>query len=216
MGQIDNDKSFYYLVANPLQSLITWSLDRHQHAGLGSVRPRLQCLQFQLGFLGQGTAHDRKHTTSSVVMRGDGRVIVWTHMAANGTASLLFTHEVFEVISSAHIQQNSSELTWQRFTVQMDDDLMHTAKATNYFFRRSACYAMVKSITLTWIWLSLSCTCWRQSWRENTSRTSRNWRQAAAAASSLSCEHHRGDTQRLMMSVLSWLQAGCKGFATQN
>lgn len=41
----------------------------------------------------KGTAHDPKHTTSSV-KHGGGSVMVWACMAANGTGSLVFTDDV--------------------------------------------------------------------------------------------------------------------------
>ncbi len=64
-----------------------------------------------------------------------------------------------------------------RFTVQMDNDPKHTVKATKEFLREEVdCYAMAKSNHLTWIRLSMHFTCWRQNWRENAPRTSRNWR----------------------------------------
>ena len=93
----------------------------------------------------KGTAHDPKHTTSSV-KHGGGSVMAWACMAANGTGSLVFiddvtanksnrmNSEVFRAISSAHIQPNALELIGQRFTVQMDIDPKHTAKATGEFF----------------------------------------------------------------------------------
>ena len=92
----------------------------------------------------KGTAHDPKHTTSSV-KHGGGSAMVWACMAANGTGSLVFiddvtadkssrmNSEVFRAILSAHIQPNASELIGQRFTVQMDNDPKHTAKATKEF-----------------------------------------------------------------------------------
>uniref|UniRef100_A0A8C6NVL2 Transposase Tc1-like domain-containing protein n=1 Tax=Nothobranchius furzeri TaxID=105023 RepID=A0A8C6NVL2_NOTFU len=93
----------------------------------------------------KGTAHDPKHTTSSV-KHGAGSVMVWACMAASGTSSLVFiddvtadksstmNSEVFRAIS-AHIQPNASELIGRRFTVQMDNDLKHTAKATKEFLK---------------------------------------------------------------------------------
>ncbi len=43
--------------------------------------------------------------------------------------------EVFRAILSAHIQPNASELIGRRFTVQMDNDPKHTAKATKEFLK---------------------------------------------------------------------------------
>ena len=95
---------------------------------------------------GKGTAHDPKHTTSSV-KHGGGSVIAWACMAANGTGSLVFiddvtadkssrmNSEVFWAILSAHIQPNASELIGQHFTVQLDNDLKRTVKATKEFFK---------------------------------------------------------------------------------
>uniref|UniRef100_A0A8C5LNK9 Transposase n=1 Tax=Leptobrachium leishanense TaxID=445787 RepID=A0A8C5LNK9_9ANUR len=92
----------------------------------------------------KGTAHDPKHTTSSV-KHGGGSVMAWACMAANGTGSLVFiddvtadkssrmNSEVFRAILSAHIQPNAAELIGRRFTVQMDNDPKHTAKATKEF-----------------------------------------------------------------------------------
>ena len=73
--------------------------------------------------------------------------MVWACIAANGTGSLVFIDdmtadkssrmksEVFRAILSAHIQPNASELIGWRFTVQMDNDPTHTAKATKEFFK---------------------------------------------------------------------------------
>ena len=94
----------------------------------------------------EGTAQDPKHTTSSV-KHGGGSVMAWACMAANGTGSLIFIDdvtadkssrmdsEVFRAILSAHIQPNASKLIGRCFTVQMDNDPKHTAKATKEFFK---------------------------------------------------------------------------------
>ncbi len=127
----------------------------------------------------KGTVHDPKHTTSSV-KHGGGSVMAWACMAACGTGSLVFiddvtadkssrmNSEVFRAILSAHIQPNASELIGRRFTVQMDNDPKHTAKATKEFLKAkkwtvmqwcqvNACYA--KSITWSesdWACISLA------------------------------------------------------------
>ena len=68
----------------------------------------------------KGTAHDPKHTPSSV-KHGGGSVMAWACMAANGTGSLVFIDDVtadkssrihskvFWAILSAHIQPNASD-----------------------------------------------------------------------------------------------------------
>ncbi len=128
----------------------------------------------------KGTAHDPKHTTSSV-KHGGGSVMAWACMAASGTGSLVFiddvtadkssrmNSEVFRAILSAHIQPNASELIGRRFTVQMDNDHKAYCKSNQRVFegKEVDCYAMAKSITWTWIRLSMHFTCWRQNWREN-------------------------------------------------
>ena len=79
---------------------------------------------------------------------GGDSVMVWACMVANGTGSLVFiddvtadkssrmNSDVFRVILSAHIQSNASELIGQCFTVQVDNDPKHTAKATKEFLRQ--------------------------------------------------------------------------------
>ncbi|KAJ7322744.1 hypothetical protein JRQ81_019031 [Phrynocephalus forsythii] len=73
--------------------------------------------------------------------------MAWACVAPNGTGSLVFIDDVtadkssrmnlelFQPILSAHIQPNASELTGRRFTVSMDKDPKHTAKATKEFFK---------------------------------------------------------------------------------
>ena len=68
-------------------------------------------------------------------------------MAANGTGSLVFiddvtadrsskmNSEVYRAILSAHIQPNATKLIGHRFTVQVDNDPKHTAKATQDFLK---------------------------------------------------------------------------------
>ncbi len=92
---------------------------------------------------------------------GGGSVMAWACMAASGTGSLVFiddvtadkssrmNSEVFRAILSAHILPNASELIGRHFTVQMDNDPKHTAKANKRVFegKEVDCYAMAKSIT---------------------------------------------------------------------
>lgn len=70
----------------------------------------------------KGTAHNPKHTTSSVKYDGDCSVMEWECMAAHGTGSLVFigdvtadkssrmNSEVFKATLCAHIQPNAAEL----------------------------------------------------------------------------------------------------------
>ena len=72
--------------------------------------------------------------------------MAWACMAANGTGSLVFiddvtavrsskmNSEVYRAILSSHIQPNATKLIGRRFTVQVDNDPKHTAKATHGFF----------------------------------------------------------------------------------
>ncbi len=84
----------------------------------------------------------------------------WACMAASVPGSLVFiddvtadkssrmNSEVFRAILSAHIQPNASELIGRRFTVQMDNDPKHTAKATKVFEGKEVdCYAMANHLT---------------------------------------------------------------------
>ena len=69
----------------------------------------------------KGSAHDPKHTSSSVKL-GGGSVVAWACMAASGVGSLIFiddvTHdgssrmnsEVYKNILSANLQRNASKL----------------------------------------------------------------------------------------------------------
>lgn len=75
-----------------------------------------------------GTAHDPKHTTSSV-KHGGGSVMAWACIASNGTRSLVFiddvtkdsssqmNSEVYRDILSAQIQPIAAKLIGRRFTV---------------------------------------------------------------------------------------------------
>lgn len=93
-----------------------------------------------LGWL-LGMAYDPKHTTSPT-QHGGGSVIAWTHMAADGTDSLVFItdrsqriSDMYRTILSAQIQLNAAKLIGWGFTVQMDTDPKHTAKASQVLLR---------------------------------------------------------------------------------
>ena len=96
------------------------------------------------------------------VKHGGGSAMVWACMAANGTGSVVFiddvtadkssrmNSEVFRAILSAQIQPNASKLIKRHFRVQMDNDLKHTAKATQYFLMQRSgmfCNGQVHHLT---------------------------------------------------------------------
>ena len=85
----------------------------------------------------KGSAHDPKHTSSSV-KHGGGSVMAWACMAASGVGSLIFiddvTHdgssrmnsEVYKNIMSANLGRNVSKLIGRNFIMQQDNDPKHT------------------------------------------------------------------------------------------
>ena len=94
----------------------------------------------------KGSAHDPKHTSSSVKHSG-GNVMAWACMASSGTGSLIFiddvTHdgsskmnsEVYRNILSANLKKDATKLIGRSFIVQQDNDPKHTAKTTKEFIR---------------------------------------------------------------------------------
>ncbi len=68
------------------------------------MRPRSTCTRVmgreEYGE-GKETAHDPKHTTSSV-KHGGGSVMAWACMAASGTGSLVFIADVTADFSPGH------------------------------------------------------------------------------------------------------------------
>ncbi len=164
--------------------------------------------------------------TTSSVKHGGGSVMAWACMAASGTGSLVFiddvtadkssrmNSEVFRAILSAHIQPNASELIGRRFTVQMDNDPKHTAKQPKSFWReRSGLLCNGQVNHLTWIRLSMHFTCWDKT----EGKMPQEQAGTEDGCSRGLAEHHRDETQRLVMSMRSRLQAviDCKGFATK-
>lgn len=67
--------------------------------------------------------------------------MAWAWMVANGSECLIFDHLIADKsssinitqMSSTHIQPDASEVIGWCFTMQMDNDPMHTAKATKQF-----------------------------------------------------------------------------------
>ena len=94
----------------------------------------------------KGSAHDPKHTSSSVTHCG-GSVMTWACMAASGVGSLIFiddvTHdgssrmnsEVYKNILSANLRRNASKLIGRNFIMQQDNDPKHTANTTKDLIR---------------------------------------------------------------------------------
>uniref|UniRef100_A0A8C5PQS4 Transposase n=1 Tax=Leptobrachium leishanense TaxID=445787 RepID=A0A8C5PQS4_9ANUR len=173
----------------------------------------------------KGTAQDPKHTTSSV-KHGGGSVMAWACMAANGTGSLVFiddvtadkssrmNSEVFRAILSAHIQPNAAELIGRRFTVQMDNDPKHTAKATKEFLKGQ------KWNVLQWPSQSPDLNPIEHAFHllktKLKGKCPKNKQELKTVAVEAWQSITRDETQRLM-SMRSRLQAviDCKGFATK-
>ncbi len=174
----------------------------------------------------KGTAHDPKHTTSSV-KHGGGSVMAWACMAASGTGSLVFiddvtadkssrmNSEVFRAILSAHIQPNASELIGRRFTVQMDNDPKHTAKATKEFLKGK------KWTVMQWPSQSPDLNPIEHAFHllktKLKGKCPKNKQELKTVAAEAWQSITRDETQRLVMSMRSRLQAviDCKGFATK-
>ncbi len=167
----------------------------------------------------KGTAHDPKHTTSSV-KHGGGSVMAWACMAASGTGSLVFiddvtadkssrmNSEVFRAILSAHIQPNASELIGRRFTVQMDNDPKHTAKATKEFLKGKK---WTKSIT----WPESDWACISLAEDKTEGKMPQEQAGTEDGCSRGLAEHHQGwnpasgDVYAFQTSGCNWLQRIC-------
>ncbi len=156
----------------------------------------------------KGTAHDPKHTTSSV-KHGGGSVMAWACMAAR------MNSEVFRAILSAHIQPNASELIGRRFTVQMDNDPKHTAKATKEFLKGK------KWTVMQWPSQSPDLNPIEHAFHllktKLKGKCPKNKQELKTVAVEAWQSITRDETQRLVMSMRSRLQAviDCKGFATK-
>ncbi len=149
----------------------------------------------------------------------------WACMAASGTGSLVFiddvtadkssrmNSEVFRAILSAHIQPNASELIGRRFTVQMDNDPKHTAKATKEFLKGK------KWTVMQWPSQSPDLNPIEHAFHllktKLKGKCPKNKQELKTVCSRGLAEHPRDETQRLVMSMRSRLQAviDCKGFA---
>lgn len=174
----------------------------------------------------RGTAHDPKHTTSSV-KHGGGSVMAWACMAASGTGSLVFiddvtqdrsrrmNSEVFRDILCAQIQPNAAKLIGRRFILQMDNDPKHKAKATQEFIKAK------KWNILEWPSQSPDLNPIEHAFHllKTKLQTERptNKQQLKTAAVKAWQSIKKEETQRLVMSMSSRLQAviANKGFSTK-
>ncbi len=154
-------------------------------------------------------------------------VVAWACMAASGTGSLVFiddvttdkssrmNSEVFRAILSAHIQPNASELIGRRFTVQIDDDPKHTAKATKEFLKGK------KWTVMQWPSQSPDLNPIEHAFHllktKLKGKCPKNKQELKTVAVEAWQSITRDETQRLVMSMRSRLQAviDCKGFATK-
>lgn len=153
--------------------------------------------------------------------------MAWACMAANGTGSLVFiddvtadkssrmNSEVFRAILSAHIQPNAAELIGRRFTVQMDNDPKHTAKATKEFLKGQ------KWNVMQWPSQSPDLNPIEHAFHllktKLKGKCPKNKQELKTVAVEAWQSITRDETQRLVMSMRSRLQAviDCKGFATK-
>ncbi len=154
-------------------------------------------------------------------------VVAWACMAASGTGSLVFiddvttdkcsrmNSEVFRAILSAHIQPNASELIGRRFTLQMDNDPKHTAKATKEFLKGK------KWTVMQWPSQSPDLNPIEHAFHllktKLMGKCPKNKQELKTVAVEAWQSITRDETQRLVMSMRSRLQAviDCKGFATK-
>ncbi len=153
--------------------------------------------------------------------------MAWACMAASGTGSLVFiddvtadksrmmNSEVFRAILSAHIQPNASQLIGRRFTVQMDKDPKHTAKATKEFLKGK------KWTVMQWPSQSPDLNPIKHAFHllktKLKGKCPKNKQELKTVAVEAWQSITRDETRRLVMSMRSRLQTviDCKGFATK-
>ncbi len=116
---------------------------------------------------------------------------------------------------SAHIQPNASELIGRRFTVQMDNDPKHTAKATKEFLKGK------KWTVMQWPSQSPDLNPIEHAFHllktKLKGKCPKNKQEMKTVAVEAWQSITMDETQRLVMSMRSRLQAviDCKGFATK-
>ncbi len=166
------------------------------------------------------TAHDPKHTTSSV-KHGGGSVgmcrlpvepvllyllMMWLRQ------SIRMNSEVFRAILSAHIQPNASELIGRRFTVQMDNTQSILQKQQRVFEGKAVDgYAMAKSIT----WPESDWACISLAEDKTEGKMPQEQAGTEDGCSRGLAEHHQGwnpasgDVYAFQTSGCNWLQRIC-------
>ncbi len=123
--------------------------------------------------------------------------------------------EVFRAILFAHIQPNASELIGRCFTVQMDNDSKHTAKATKEFLKGK------KWTVMQWPSQSPDLNPIEHAFHllktKLKGKCPKNKQELKTVAVEAWQSITRDETQRLVMSMRSRLQTviDCKGFATK-
>ena len=113
------------------------------------MRPRLTATKGKAKvWQKKGSAHDPKHSSSSVKYSG-GSVMAWARMAASGVSSLIFiddvTHDGGSMLNSEAYKKHSLcqlpekfvQTNWEEFIMQQDNDPKHTVKTIKDFSREN-------------------------------------------------------------------------------
>ncbi len=171
----------------------------------------------------EGTAHDPKHTTSSV-KHGGGSVMAWACMAASGTGSVVFIDDVtadkaagwilkcfgqyYLLIFSQMLQNSLDGASQCRWT--MTQSILQ--KQPKSFWReRSGLLCNGQVNHLTWIRLSMHFTCWDKT----EGKMPQEQAGTEDGCSRGLAEHHQGwnpasgDVYAFQTSGCNWLQRIC-------